>query len=204
MAVMSFPGTGATLTFEWHPSPLVLAENFYQGAAFLEDLRRPLIASQTPAIESMNRRFDTKTDPGGGAWPEWSDSYAAVATGSLGERTGAMRAAATSREAFPVTNNEMFFSGAGLPDYWEWFNDGTGSKHSHLVEEMASAGFEWMGGTQPPRPFVGIDEEAQFEILEIFDLWVNEGAEIILWGGGAKGGRIVLRDPGGRFMKAPA
>jgi hypothetical protein len=211
MAVLSFPGTGATLTFEWHPNPIVLAQNFFRGADFLEDLTLPLTMSKGPAIASMHRRFDTKTTPGGAAWAEWSDTYAPVAEGSLGELSGATRGSVTSPAAWLVTTNEMFLNMGVVPQQGIWFNDGTGPKHKALQDlaewvaankDIASApegGF----GEQPARPFAGIDEEAQFEILEIFDAWVGQAANIILFGGGPRAGMAAWTNAKGQFTARP-
>lgn len=157
-----------TVSFEWVPDPLIVASEIRRVGIELMDMRAPLEIASRIAAHDIDRHFQTKTDPDGAPWPEWSDSYALSGQGEeLMERTGALRAAASSPSAFDVTvvpgGGEVVFTGAGLPGYG-------------MIHHFGSPNRQTRWGTPNPLPqraFAGISTEAQIEILNEFDAWVG-------------------------------
>jgi phage gpG-like protein len=199
----SFSGafTG-TISFDWAPEPLVVANELRGMAEALDNMMAPLQASRAIAVADMNERFETKTSPEGEPWAPWSASYAARnPPGSLLERTGAMRGAATSPDAFEVTvydgGGEVMFSGAGLPEYWIYHQMGairqslTGEARK-FIEEFSG---EAIDNVLPARPFVGISEKAQIAIIDVFDEWFGGIVGFYMHPGGG----VQRRLPSGRF-----
>lgn len=198
--------TGAfegTITFEWAPDPLIVAQNIRTMADDLSNMIEPLQAARQIAAQDVQKRFDTKTDPDGKAWEPWAPSYAAKPPiGTLLEATGAMRAAAASPAAFDVNEfgdgGEVVFTGAGLPEYWIYHQLGA-SRQQHSVETREFikqfSGTEPIANELPARPFVGLSEEAELMIVDIFDEWF---AGVVSYYVGASGS-VQKRLPGGRF-----
>jgi len=204
---------GGTISFTWVPDPEVVAQELIETAGRLEDRSDPLLISREIAIQDMQERFKTKSDPDGKAWVKWAPSYAPIAErvnkGGLLERDQIMKDAATSPGAYPVTESSVFFSTAGLPPYWLWIQQGTGGTRVFRAGEKSpigelksdlTFGGEGRGNAMPPRPFVGVSFEAQLQIVEVFDQWF-EGA--VTMGVSSKGkvfARHARRGPGGRFV----
>jgi phage gpG-like protein len=198
--------TGAfegTITFEWAPDPLIVAQEIETVARELDDMMAPLQAARQIAAQDIDKRFDTKTDPDGGAWAPWSAEYAArPPLGTLLEATGAMRAAAGSPSAFSVTahagGGEVFFTGAGVPEYWIFHQLGA-TRHSHSKETIAfleESGGEYIPNTLPARPFVGLSEEAEVLIVDVFDEWLGGVINLAVH---PTTGFVQARGPGGQF-----
>lgn len=200
----SFTGAfGGTITFEWAPDPLIVAKELEGMASALNNMIMPLEASRQIAAQDIQRRFDTKTAPDGSPWEPWSWSYAdrAAATnvGGLLEKTGAMRAAAASPSAFDVNayvgGGEVVFTGAGLPDYWMAHQEGATRTRSG-ASELKAAGFGDIGANVlPARPFVGLSEEGELAIVDIFDEWFAGVTGFFV----GAGGNVQRRLSSGRF-----
>jgi len=193
------------LEFFWEPDPEVLARRVMRIAEYLEDFAPPLAASQKIAIADMKNHFDTETAPDGYAWAPHAEST----TLRWGEHkilnlTGALEGAATAPYAFPIDGHDLFFSTAGLPFYG--MIQETGRRAAHITEfiaqvgaERIAPGMEFSGGGAPPRPFIGISEEAQDEIIAVFDAWFEGGVSGFYVHGG---GTVQGRTSSGQFTKA--
>jgi hypothetical protein len=200
------------IQFDWHPEPAIIATSLRRAAGELEDMSAPLAASRQLAQANIQAHFDTKSGPDG-AWAPWSPNYAdeaaAANVGGLGERTGATRAAATSASAFDVTAHEVFYNTSNIPEQGQIFHHGASRSGGLSEEDIAfiqraqSLGmtvkedFIGTGGNvQPPRPFMGIDEETQLKIVDVFDQWF---AAIVAFAVNPSTGVVQVRGAGGRF-----
>lgn len=215
----SFIGTwGGTVTFTWEPDPHIVAAEIMRVAEALEDMTKPLLASQAVARADMQVRFDTDTDPDGAAWMPLDEDYARKKQ-SMGydpsdilTATGAGESAATSPAAFPIMGDTLFYDTGSLPDYMLYHQHGSGEGNVGQAadyRQRVAAGAYGKGETShvsqgigrgnalPKRPFIGISEKAQIQIIEIFDLWFDEASSISI----GKGGIVQERGPGGRFGK---
>lgn len=198
--------TGAfegTITFDWAPEPMVVAQEIRAMASALDNMEEPLMAARSIAMQDIETRFDTKTDPDGGAWAPWSAGYAArPPLGSLLEATGAMRAAVTSASAFDVNvfdgGGEVVFTGGGAPEYWIYHQLGA-TRAAHSAETIAflteGGKHEYTGNVLPARPFAGLSEKAEVAIIDIFDEWFAGVVGFYIHPTGS----AQLRMPGGRF-----
>jgi phage gpG-like protein len=205
----SFTGVfGGSISFDWAPEPIVVAEELTGMARALDNMAMPLEASRQIAQLDIGKRFDTKTDPDGNAWAPWSISYAATnPPGSLLELTGAMRAASTSPSAFDVDvhpgGGQVIFTGAGVPEYWHYHQHGA-TRMRFDAETQAfftATGEDVLANELPARPFVGLSEEAEIAIVDIFDEWfagatsfaVNPSTGVVQRRvGGRYGGKVVV------------
>lgn len=197
MYFFSGGGFSGTITFDWHPDPLIIAEQADQAAANVDRMERPLRIAAGLARANIAEHFATSTGPDGEAWEDWSDykpdnskwkSYAEKAAGQPGIliQTGGLLADATSRSAFTVTNREVFYARPGPLGAWH---------------DEGLPGRETRWGTPnelPQRRFAGVDEKTRVAITEAFDLWFGEAIEVLTQSGG--GTRMVRRGPGGRFI----
>lgn len=171
------------LVFDWHPEPIIVANEILALSGALNNLEPPLQAARAIAEHNIDQHFDTKSGPDGEQWPEWSESYEPYATrmgGSLLEQTGELRAA--TKGSLEVVggfgSGEVVISGI-LPHYGAAHHTG-----------LAGRTTKW--GTPnplPARPFLGIDEEAQVEIITEFDAWFSA----VVGGFGGGGGIIEQR-----------
>lgn len=201
---------GGTISFTWVPDPEVVAQELIATANRLEDREGPLLISRQIAINDMEERFATKTDPDGNPWPPWAPTY----TGNkMLDLTGAMKGAATAPGAYPVTTESVFFNTGGMPEYWIWHQEGTGGTQVFHGGEMSpigevgegkslTIGGEGRGNALPPRPFVGISFEAQLKIIETFDQWFEGAITLGVSSKGTAFSRFARRGAGGRFVSA--
>lgn len=131
--------------------------------------------------------------------------------------------AATSEGSYPITEDSLFISTAGWPDYWAAHQFGAlrvASGGTDREEALAffetvrglteQSGVEIEGGMTgtgvnplPARPYIGPSFEAELRMIEIFDQWFGGIINTTFRGtGGGVQGRY--RDPAtGRFAKAP-
>lgn len=198
MFFFSGGGFSGTVTFDWHPDPLIIAEQADQAAANVNMMQRPLRIAMGLARQNIEQHFLTATGPDGEAWEDWSDykpdnsswkSYAEKAAGQPGIliQTGGLMGEATSRGAFTVTNREVFY--ARPSPLGDWHDEGLPGRQTR-----------W--GTPndlPQRKFAGIDAATQAAIVEAFDVWFGDAIEVLVQSGGRRA--FVRRDPAsGRFL----
>lgn len=218
MAFFTGRQTGAfagTISFDWYPDPDVVAMELIQTAENLEDRSVPLALSRLVAQQEHLEHFETQSGPDGEAWRPWASSYEPIAratnAGEILERTLALEEAMVEPSAYPITQDSVFFSTAGLPEYWLWNQEGTGSfsnwgARDDIIERTVAGGLPLernvgfgigKGSALPARPFIGMSVEAQLKILEIFDLWFNNAVTSVF----ARRGKVVLAEhqPSGAF-----
>jgi hypothetical protein len=187
-AAGSFGALGGRIEFFWKPDPEILARRIMTLAGYLENFKPPLEASREVARADMENHFDTESGPEG-AWAPLADAtIERWGEHPILQLTLALRGAATADTAFPVDANDLFFSTAGLPFYWKYVEEGRGGSAEDV--EFAKAArkmFEDAGkqvparfeqaayGGMPARPFIGISQEAQDLIVEVFDAWFEGG-----------------------------
>lgn len=213
---------GGEINFEWIPDPEVVASKMMEIAGYLDNVESPLVLSQQVLINDIRQRFQTKTDPDGSHWQEWSDSYRPDAEAhnidGILVRTGELRSSSTSDTAFVVDGHSIFYDTGGLPEYWLWNQEGatrsTGTgereaiayaKHANVSLEHARKVIAQEGGTAganilPARPFVGVSFEAELRIVEIFDQWFEGAIALGTTAAGKAYPRHSARGPGGRFI----
>jgi hypothetical protein len=155
-----------TYTVWESPTPNEVANELFASAERLMHIEYFLEAAKSHAMHDMQKRFETETDPDGEAWRDWADSYAQYADehniGIL-RQTEDLYWGAMDDSAWDVTPEGLFFDTSGLPEYWEYHQDGTW--------KMAK------------RPFIGLSDEAERAIDAEFFAWV-EGAVRIRAAGG--------------------
>lgn len=135
--------------------------------------------------------------------------------------TGALEDTATSDVAWDVLDDTLYFNTGVLPSaadgtpYWYFHQVGTddGERAGIAQEYRANVRFqreqellEGSGGAHesfgigrgaalPARPFIGMSEDAQLSVIEIFDKWFDES--IVTFE--RSGGLIQSKTPGGQF-----
>lgn len=163
------------LQLQWAPSPLAYAEDFYAGAAALENLEVPLAASLPAVIGGIQSIFDAE----GPGWAPWAESYASQAeqtNAGILDRTGALRESTGDESNYVVISDTLAWTGAGAPGYWGFHQEGTSK--------------------MPARPFISLTPESEMAVLSIFSAWLASVVSIEA----TKAGRIVFRGPRGRFI----
>lgn len=173
--------SAGVLEFFWEPDPEILARRIMAIADYLEDFKPPLIASQGVARADMQHHFDSESSPAGYPWaPHSEETIKRWGEHKILHLSGDLEGAATSPTAYPIDGHDLFFSTAGLPFYG--MIQETGRQVGHMREFVAQQGIEnvapgaeFSGGGAPPRPFIGISEEAQDQIIAVFDAWFEGG-----------------------------
>lgn len=181
-----------------------LARGFVRLSEYVEDFGPPLRAAKAIAKADMHNKFDTDTGPEG-KWkaldPETvkrkarSSTLRTHATDIL-THTGYMEKMATSEAAYTITPDELIFNTAPLPDYWSVHEGGTGTVTIHhvrnpLTREVNPVEFRSgegkrgaTGHATPPRPWIGLTDEAELQIAEVFEIWYEEGVNLAISGAG--------------------
>lgn len=206
-----YPGAGqyamgaeGYIEFDWKPEPYVIANQLFTAADELEDRSAPLALSRQIAIDDMRDHFMSETSPDGAKWEDWAESYEPYASqhnAGILRQTQALFGAAVSPAAYPVTDDAVFFSTAGLPEYGIYHQFGAERTHASAID-LIESGFEYAGNTLPARPFIGISSAAELEIIQVFDQWFAGIIAIIGAGGGGRVGKRHALRKGGRFVKA--
>lgn len=159
--------TGYTfITAEWVPEPKQIAQALVQFSEAIEDWAVPMEDAKYAVRDSVQRRFETQTDPYGVPWQELNPDYLQdkVAAGydeRILVRKGTMYAEAINSNNYtanslsksiefdPTAFQEAFYAG--------WHQSGLPERTNPL----------------PQRMFIGIDEEAAAEIATIFTEWLD-------------------------------
>jgi phage gpG-like protein len=160
----------------------------------------PLEESAVIARNDMKRRFDTETDPDGDQWVALDPEYLASKI-SLGYPADILRrtegfpleTAATNPEAFKVVGDSVYFDTSGLPFYGLYHQTGSGTENVGNARDyrerfaaMKSAGATSKGESAhdsmgigrgmalPRRAFIGLSQDAEVEVIAVFDKWFEE------------------------------
>jgi phage gpG-like protein len=169
--------------YEWEPNPEEVAQALEAVANYVEDTRVPLVASREIARRDMQEHFDTETDPDGMAWAPLDDLYVEgkITQGyseQILQRTQDLMHAATSEEAWDVFSDTLVFNADVLPRSDDKYNVNYGLVHQAGKSAVMGPHGRPEGGL-PARPFIGLSDQAEAEIIEVFDVWYEEGASRI-------------------------
>lgn len=182
----------------WAPDPILVAKELNQVADNLSSFAPALAASREVIVRDIRSHFEQEEEPGGAKWPPWSRNYQDYAsrhnTGGILVQTGSMMRAVTSRRSWQVTGHEVFADTAlwEVPNQkgqtnqrWAWHQEGRDRSHPVQAANealLAQSGLglegEAEGNRLPARPFVGISEDAEFEIFDILDEFVDTSFQV--------------------------
>lgn len=171
-------------------------------AGYLEELTPPIRAAKQILKQDTQQRFDSQTTPNGENWTPLDPDYS-VYKESLGHGgdpiltlSGRLRRQASSEDAWMVGADSIFFNFGAVPNYGVWHQGGVGDAENvgiaagmrELVDASRASGGATSseggrkeslgigrGKALPARPFVGASEEAELQILEVFDMWFDVG-----------------------------
>lgn len=222
-ATSAFAGRGGVLRTEILGDER-LKFGFLHLADYVEDAGPPLRAAKAIAKADMQERFRTDTDPEGNPWIALDPDYLKKKAGMSNLRTHPddiltlsrkLENAATSEASWGVSEagDTLFFSTTHLPNYWavhqlgsgDAGNVGSAADFRERISVIRQVGEGEAGGAHdsfgigrgqatPRRPFIGLSDEAQLQIIEVFDTWYDEGVRINISRAG-----IVQERVGGRF-----
>lgn len=211
---------------EWSPDPKLIEADLLKLAADTENWAEPLMAAKQAFIYDTELHFETESDPYGMPWTALDEEYlkyklAAGYPEEILQRTGSLHAAATSSEAWLITERDILFNSSVLPFYGPYHQAGTTTEEVanvlHKLRTGQTISMEEVGvattGTGrgknlPRRQFIGADEDTIAEIEAIFIEWLN-GLIDYDWPAGrgamitsiqAFGGGMLLRGAGGQFV----
>lgn len=181
---------------EWHPDPKLIEQQLLRMANEFDDWSVPLAEAREVMIEDTRQHFRSESDPDGNAWQALNEDYRAskLKAGFPDEilvRTGTLRQAATSEQAWFIDERSIYFRESALPPYGPLHQEGTleagatffGLQGSAIAkiqagempseEELGTLGVSGRGKNLPPRPFIGLSVEAENKIEAIFinHLW---------------------------------
>lgn len=202
--ISSFRASGGDIVVHTDiiPNPSDIEIQLLQIASNLEGLRFPLAASARIARDDMQERFDNEEDPNGDKWISLDEDYL-TSKQSLGypddilHRTGDLENAATGSTAFRIVGDSLFFDSSVLPKYGLIHQTGSGTENVGLASRHRAAvknepGYKdreggshsntgiGRGNALPARPFIGMSEEAEGKVWDIFDLWFEKATNIAI------------------------
>lgn len=216
---------------EWKPDPKVIEADLMKLAADTENWQEPLAAAREAFIYSTQTYFETESDPYGRPWTALELVYlrSKLAAGdppNILHRSGSLESAATSEEAWIITERDILFNTEAIPFYGPYHQAGTldgdtseimhelrtaiaTGKTNILIERQQGIG-HGRGKALPQRQFVGANEGTIAEVEEIFLAWLNglvdadwpAGRGAMITGIPAIGGGVLLRGAGGQFVGA--
>lgn len=187
-------GTIGTDIGEFHAIE-VEALNFDEAAVslwdlslYIENVELPLRGAKKIARDDMKDRFDSETAPDGTQWFELDPEYARKKQQYFGfehpiltGKTKELRTKATAEAAFSISGESLFYNTSDLPEYWRVHQQGSEgfAVTFHKIGEENILVRTSPEGSQniPPRPFIGLSDEAEAKILELFDIWFSAGLE---------------------------
>lgn len=220
----SFGDLGGEVIFEWEPTqPDEVAAELLEVAGYLENIETPLVLSRHVLQDDIRMRFETKIDPDGNEWAPWSENYANYRErnypeGGILVRTTELQNAATTEGAYEVGPAGVFYNTAGLPEYWLWTQEGaersaptgatagmTSAEKQHMAASLGVSvksleAVQSGGNTLPARPFVGSSDEAEIQIMEIFDKWFDGAIRLATSPKGKVFAAHAKRGASGRFV----
>ena len=215
----TFGALGGMMRIEAVPLPERYAFGLMKLAGYIEDTGKPMMGVREIARQDMQQRFDTDSDPDGNPWTPLDPDYK-VKKAKQGydpenilTRTSRLERMSTSRAAWIATDNALFFSTKALPAYWEVHQEGSDasglSGYAAMVRSRVRSGDRLeddpggshdsmgigRGQATPARPFIGLSRAAQEQMIELFDLWFDEGIKLTVHPTTG----IVQQRMGGRF-----
>lgn len=191
---------GLPISYEWFPSPLVMADGMDTAATKMHDVGVPLRAAIPIVINDVRNHFAQQTSPDGAPWAPWAvggeqgpaGEYTRDYVGGEGilHDSGALESHATSPGSYVVVGNNLEYIPSGIKD--EVFSV-PGPYNINVWE----------------RPFMGLDEEGMNLVQVEFMSWMNNilaftsaaglrvGESIVAEPGMT---RVSIRGQGGRFV----
>ena|SRR5438552_1831592 len=152
----------AEVYFEWHPSPILIAEQIGELAKLLDDLHLPLEASVEVVGQSFLQAFESQ----GPGWAPWAESYAKYAeTHNKGIlwQSGSLAESQTNPANYLIAGNALFWTGAEAPFYWIFHHEGTVK--------------------MPQRDWIEVTEVTASELIEIFAKYIDASLHETGWNG---------------------
>ena len=187
---------------DWTPDLESVQLTLFRLEEYVRNTSAPMFASKLVAIDDTEQHFIEEEDPEGDAWVYWADSYAPRAEI---ENVGILRKdedlfyAAINPDAWDITPEGLFFDASNLPDYGMVHQQGETSKPKvPLVKSKFHSG---KPGAVPQRAFIGLSDQAEETIEEIFGKWLEEGGEVFVRGG-KRVQAHVFQSPTGHFISA--
>ena len=203
----AFGALGGIIEFKWEPDPETLAVEVMRIAGYLENFIPPLTASRAIAQADMENHFATESGPDGEAWAQLAEETVRKRGSAhpILQDSGELHAAAVSPSGFQIAGDALFIDTSNYPYYWAFHQTGTSGAPgmAEFIARARQAGLTVdegaLGGGMPARPFVGISEDAELQIVEVFDAWF---AGAIAGFYEHPGGTIQTRLPSGQFGPA--
>lgn len=187
MAEFVIADTGEVLiTGEWTPSYGFddVEARLIGLSRSLDDLAPVLFEAKELARQSTEAHFDSQTDPKGEPWQELSESWLydkrkvnSAHPETILQLTEEGKRAATSEEAYFITEGEIWFNPNVMPSYMALHQRGTTSDvqrpASPLNVEKAGELLSGVGPGRnlPKREFIGFDEIDIIALQEMFATW---------------------------------
>jgi hypothetical protein len=187
-----------------------LALGFVQLAGYVEETALPLKAAEAIAKADIHERFQSHEDPEGDEWQQLSPNTVRRKASSPTLRTfpedilthtGLMEKQATADESFSITGDQLVWSSEHMPPYWGVHQEGSGEFDEISAERSASgkpikfATTEGRGQATPQRAFIGLSQQAEEQIIGVFDAWYDEGVNMFIHPGTG----VAQERVGGRF-----
>ena len=198
----TFGALGGMMRLDAVPDPERVAFMYMKLAGYLEDTRLPMLGAKRIAQEDMQRHFDTDTDPEGNPWipldPDYKKKKAKMGgdPDNILTLSSDLERSASSEAAWVATENSLFFKTSALPAYWDVHESGSDASglsgyaaavrervrsKSRLEDDPGGAHDSLdigRGQATPARPFIGLTVAAREQIVELFDLWFDEGIRL--------------------------
>lgn len=173
---------GGDIIIDIVPDPDEIANAYLRVAEELDNTTVPLEAAKGVARRDMASHFEQEQTPSGMSWTPLAEitverKLAMGAPADILRRSGALEDAATSEAAWDVKGDSVFFNTGVLPGgkydgrpYWYFHQVGAETTFTYDVggEDVT---FQW---ELPARPFIGLSEDAQLTVIEVFDAWFDE------------------------------
>lgn len=190
---------GETLiTGEWMPPPEDLAARLVALANSYDNILSLMEGFREIARESTALHFETESDPQGQKWVPLTADWLADARkqGSafptaILRMTGAGEKAATSEEAYIITENEIFFNPSAVPEYMIYHQFGSvdpavesglrklDEKQQLTPEEARAVAAYGRGRDLPQREWLGLTLDDIGEMEAYANRWFKENLDTV-------------------------
>jgi len=214
----TFGALGGMMRIEAVPAPERVAFGLLKLAGYIENTGPPMLAAKRIAQSDMQQHFDEDRDPDGNPWAPLDPDYKKKKEKMGGDPeniltlTSTLERSAVSDAAWLSTDDTLWFSTASLPAYWDVHQSGSDasglSGYAAVIRNRIKTGGRLeddplsahdsqdigRGQATPARPFIGMSAEATAQVVELFDLWFDEGVTLYV---GKTG--FVQQRLGGRF-----
>jgi len=166
--------------FEYDTSSLdAAAIAIHRFADYIDD-EEVLQGAKRIAMDDMERRFATETDPFGIEWAPLTHQYeeekarAGYNVHPILTRTRDLRDSATDESAWSVSGESVWFHTDNLPGYWSAHEHGAPPRTHYKTVDGEERESGYYGGLKQRR-FIGLSEKAREEILALTGAWLEAG-----------------------------